>query len=99
MAYTTVELMRQIIQVRLGEITSEEARGAAWDQHGYWRMDEHKSQISEMYHILKTAAPSPEHISPLLAEIVHDTHSLLASLQPLKIKAPKKQKEDLTMSF
>ncbi len=31
--YLAIELIRQLVQIRCGELTSEEAKGSAWDKH------------------------------------------------------------------
>jgi hypothetical protein len=87
--YITVELTRQIIQIRLGEVTSEESLKKAWDKAKSFGYGAHKKQLEALAQTIRKHASEPSKISPLMGEIVKDIENLT------KIINEKKEKSDL----
>lgn len=72
--YITVELIRQIVQIRLGEVTSEEGRKKTWDKNNLFAVG---ASLEELAATIKEYAPNPSKVSNLLAEIIGTVEELL----------------------
>ena len=60
--YLAIELIRQLVQIRCGELTSEEAMGKAWDKHRVFRVGNFgttENLLNSMAETLRQAAPPP----------------------------------------
>jgi hypothetical protein len=62
--YLVIELIRQLVQIRSGELTSEEARGNAWDKHRIFYVGE----FGTTENLLKSMARHP---APLCSQPGH----------------------------
>ena len=69
--YIVSELIRQLVQIRFGELTSEEAKGKAWDQKRLFntaRFGTTENLLRFMAGTLRQAMPKLISLSPTLAE-------------------------------
>jgi hypothetical protein len=69
--YLVSELIRQLVQIRFGELTSEEAKGKAWDRKRLFnttRFGTTENLLRFMAGILREAVPKLIRLSPTLAE-------------------------------
>ena len=69
--YLISELIRQLVQIRIGELTSEEAKGTAWDKNRIFyvgRFGTTENLLKSMTGTLRQAVPKLVNLSPTLAE-------------------------------
>jgi len=69
--YLVSELIRQAVQIRFGELTSEEAKGKAWDKHRLFFVGEYgttENLMKSMATTLRRAVPKLVSLSPTLTE-------------------------------
>jgi hypothetical protein len=69
--YLISELIRQLVQIRIGELTSEEAKGTAWDKNRIFyvgRFGTTENLLKAMAGTLRQAVPKLVNLSPTLAE-------------------------------
>jgi hypothetical protein len=69
--YLVSELIRQIVQIRIGELMSEEARGRTWDRNRLFNVSDFgtaESLLRSMAATLRRAVPKLILLSPTLAE-------------------------------
>lgn len=76
--YITVELTRQLVEIRLGVQTSEENRGKSWDKGD--RFKEHAFSLESLAQTIKTHAPNPRALSPLMGEVIEEIETLQNAL-------------------
>jgi len=73
--YLATELIRQLAQIRFGELTSEEAKGNAWDRHRTFyigNLGTTQDLLRSMAKTLRAAAPQLLQLSPTLAEALSE---------------------------
>jgi hypothetical protein len=73
--YMVSELIRQLIQIRFGELLSEEAKGKAWDKNRLFSIVEFgttENLLNSMAGTLRTAVPKLVSLSPTLAEALEE---------------------------
>jgi hypothetical protein len=69
--YLISELIRQLVQIRIGELTSEEAKGIAWDKNRIFYVGSFgttENLLKSMAWTLRQAVPKLVNLSPTLAE-------------------------------
>ena len=69
--YLVSELIRQLVQIRFGELTSEEAKGKAWDRRRLFNTSKFgttENLLRSMAGTLRQAVPKLISLSPTLAE-------------------------------
>jgi hypothetical protein len=69
--YLVCELIRQVTQIRFGELISEEAKGKAWDKHRIFFVGEYgttENLMKSMAATLRQAVPQLVSLSPTLTE-------------------------------
>jgi hypothetical protein len=82
--YLVSELIRQLVQIRIGELTSEEAKGSAWDRYRIFnvgRFGTTENLLKAMAEILRQAVPKLMHLSPTLAEALEEIESTIQKIQ------------------
>jgi hypothetical protein len=65
--YLVSELIRQLVQIRIGELTSEEAKGTAWDKNRIFyvgRFGTTENLLKSMAGTLRQAVPKLVNLSP-----------------------------------
>ena len=73
--YSVSEIIRQIIQIRFGELISEEAKGKAWDKHRLFFVGEYgtaENLMKAMAAKLRQAVPLLTRVSPTLVEALSE---------------------------
>ncbi len=81
--YMASELIRQLVQIRGGTLTSEEAKGKAWDKHRVFRVTEFGSTenlLRSMAATLRGAVPTLVRLSPALAEALTEIEAAIHTL-------------------
>jgi hypothetical protein len=98
--YLVSELIRQIVQIRIGELTSEEAKGKAWDKNRIFNITKFgttENLLKFMAGTLRQAVPRLVKLSPTLAEAlleiegtIKKIHQISAalSLNPVRLAVP-----------
>ena len=84
--YMASELIRQLVQIRCGELTSEEAKGKAWDKYRLFRTGSFgttENLLNSMAATLRDAAPVLVMLSPALAETLAQIECTISSLQQI----------------
>jgi hypothetical protein len=81
--YLAIELIRQLVQIRRGELTSEEARGNAWDKHriiyvGNFGTTE--NLLKSMAETLRHSVPKLVTLSPTLAEALSEIEEVIQTI-------------------
>lgn len=82
--YLVSELIRQLVQIRIGELTSEEAKGAAWDRHRIFDVGQFgttENLLKAMAETLRQAVPKLMDLSPTLAEALVEIESTIQKIQ------------------
>jgi hypothetical protein len=82
--YLISELIRQLVQIRIGELTSEEAKGTAWDKNRIFyvgRFGTTENLLKAMAGILRQAVPKLVNLSPTLAESLTEIERTIQKIQ------------------
>ncbi len=82
--YLISELIRQLVQIRIGELTSEEAKGIAWDKNRIFyvgRFGTTENLLKAMAGTLRQAVPKLLNLSPTLAEALIEIESTMQKIQ------------------
>ncbi|MBV9489432.1 MAG: hypothetical protein JO069_06870 [Verrucomicrobia bacterium] len=82
--YMASELIRQLVQIRCGELTSEEAKGKAWDKYRLFctgPFGTTENLLRSMATTLRQAAPVLIMLSPALAETLEEIERTIRTLQ------------------
>ena len=90
--YLVSELIRQLVQIRIGELTSEEAKGVAWDKNRIFyvgRFGTTENLLKAMAGTLRQAVPKLVNLSPTLAEALVEIESTIQKMQPSSVQYPK----------
>jgi hypothetical protein len=78
--YMVSELIRQLIQIRFGELLSEEAKGKAWDKNRLFSLGEFgttENLLDSMAGTLRIAVPKLVRLSPTLAEALEEIEEMI----------------------
>jgi hypothetical protein len=81
--YLVCELIRQVTQIRLGELTSEEAKGKAWDKHRIFFVGEYgttENLMKAMAATLRQAVPQLIDLSPTLTEALTEVEATIQTI-------------------
>ncbi|HYZ71696.1 MAG TPA: hypothetical protein VE641_01370 [Chthoniobacterales bacterium] len=81
--YLMCELVRQVIQIRFGELMSEEAKGNAWDKHRIFFVGEYgttENLMKAMAATLRQAVPLLIHLSPTLTEALTEIEATIQTI-------------------
>jgi hypothetical protein len=82
--YLASELIRQLVQIRFGELTSEEAKGKAWDRNRVFNAGSYgttENLLKAMVSTLRQATPVLVTLSPVMAGILTEIENTLRTLQ------------------
>ena len=82
--YLISELIRQLVQIRIGELTSEEAKGTAWDKNRIFyvgRFGTTENLLKAMAGTLRQAVPKLVNLSPTLAESLMEIERTIQKIQ------------------
>jgi hypothetical protein len=82
--YMASELIRQLAQIRFGELTSEEAKGKAWDRYRVFSTGPFgttENLLKSMAATLRQAAPALVSLSPALAETLAEIERTICTLR------------------
>ncbi|HEY0791595.1 MAG TPA: hypothetical protein VGD78_11070 [Chthoniobacterales bacterium] len=82
--YLATELIRQLVQIRFGELTSEEAKGKAWDKNRVFNAGSHgttENLLKAMVSTLRQATPVLVSLSPVMAGILAEIENTLRTLR------------------
>jgi hypothetical protein len=86
--YMVSELIRQLIQIRFGELLSEEAKGKAWDKNRVFSLDKFgttEKLLDSMAGTLRTAVPKLVSLSPTLAEALEEIEGMIHRMHQLDV--------------
>jgi len=89
--YLASELIRQIVQIRIGELTSEEAKGRAWDRHRIFNVAQFgttENLLRFMAGTLRQAVPKLVKLSPTLAEALIEIEDAIKKIHQISAFAP-----------
>jgi hypothetical protein len=78
--YMVSELIRQLIQIRFGELLSEEAKGKAWDKNRLFSLGEFRTTenlLDSIAGTLRAAVPKLVSLSPTLAEALEEIEGMI----------------------
>jgi hypothetical protein len=81
--YLVSELIRQVIQIRFGELISEEAKGKAWDKHRIFFVGEYgttENLMKSMAATLRQAVPHLVNLSPTLTEALIEIEATIKAI-------------------
>jgi hypothetical protein len=81
--YLAIELIRQLVQIRSGELTSEEARGKAWDRHRVFHVGSFgttENLLKSMAETLRQAVPRLVTLSPTLADALSEIEETILTI-------------------
>lgn len=81
--YLVCELVRQVTQIRLGELMSEEAKGKAWDKHRIFFVGEYgttENLMKAMAATLRQAVPQLIDLSPTLTEALTEVEATIQTI-------------------
>ncbi len=84
--YMVSELVRQLIQIRFGELLSEEAKGKAWDKNRLFSLGEFgttENLLNSMAGTLRTAVPKLVSLSPTLAEALEEIEGMIRRMHQM----------------
>jgi hypothetical protein len=82
-SYLVIELIRQIAQIRFGELMSEEAKGKAWDIHRIFSVGEYGTTENLMLCMaaaLRQAVPELIDLSPTLTEALGEIEATIQTI-------------------
>jgi hypothetical protein len=85
--YLVSELIRQVVQIRFGELTSEEAKGKAWDRKRLFNISKFgttENLLRFMAGILREAVPKLIMLSPTLAEALVEIERTIQKIQQIQ---------------
>jgi hypothetical protein len=85
--YQVSELIRQLVQIRFGELTSEEAKGKAWDRKRLFntgRFGTTENLLRFMAGTLRQAAPKLIRLSPTLAEALVEIERTIQKIHQIE---------------
>lgn len=83
--YLVSELIRQLVQIRFGEPTSEEAKGNAWDKNRIFYVGNFgttENLLRSMAETLRRTVPKLPHLSPTLVEALIEIGETIQAIQP-----------------
>lgn len=83
--YLVSELIRQLVQIRFGEPTSEEAKGTAWDKNRIFYVGNFgttENLLRSMAETLRRTVPKLPHLSPTLVEALIEIGETIQAIQP-----------------
>jgi len=89
--YLVSELIRQIVQIRIGELTSEEAKGRAWDKHRIFNVSKFgttENLLRFMAGTLRQAVPRLVKLSPTLAEALLEIEEVIQKIHQISASVP-----------
>jgi hypothetical protein len=81
--YLVCELIRQVAQIRFGELMSEEAKGKAWDRHRLFFVGEYgttENLMMAMAATLRRAVPQLINLSPTLTEVLGQIEATIQTI-------------------
>jgi hypothetical protein len=81
--YLVCELIRQVTQIRFGELMSEEAKGKAWDKHRIFFVGEYgttENLMMAMAATLRQAVPQLIDLSPTLTEALAQIEATIQAI-------------------
>jgi hypothetical protein len=84
--YLVSELIRQVVQIRFGELTSEEAKGKAWDRRRLFNTSKFgttENLLRFMAGTLRQAVPKLISLSPTLAEALIEIERTIQNIQSI----------------
>ncbi len=85
--YLVSELIRQVVQIRFGELTSEEAKGKAWDRQRLFNTSKFgttENLLRFMAGTLRQAVPKLISLSPTLAEALLEIERTIQKIQQIR---------------
>jgi hypothetical protein len=85
--YLVSELIRQLVQIRFGELTSEEAKGKAWDRRRLFNNEKFgttENLLRFMAESLRQALPKLISLSPTLAEALVEIERTIQKIQQIQ---------------
>jgi hypothetical protein len=85
--YIVSELIRQLIQIRFGELLSEEAKGKAWDRNRLFSLGEFgttENLLDSMAGTLRTAVPKLVSLSPTLADALEEIEGMIRRMHQME---------------
>jgi hypothetical protein len=88
--YQVSELIRQLVQIRFGELTSEEAKGKAWDRKRLFntgRFGTTENLLRFMAGTLRQAVPKLISLSPTLAEALVEIEQTIQKIHQIESTA------------
>jgi hypothetical protein len=84
--YLVSELIRQVVQIRFGELTSEEAKGKAWDRRRLFNTSKFgttENLLRFMAGTLRQAVPKLISLSPTLAEALIEIERTIQKIRTI----------------
>jgi hypothetical protein len=85
--YQVSELIRQLVQIRFGELTSEEAKGKAWDRKRLFNTESFgttENLLRFMTGTLRQAVPKLISLSPTLAEALAEIERTIQNIHQIE---------------
>ncbi len=85
--YLVSELIRQLVQIRFGELTSEEAKGKAWDKKRLFNTAKYgttENLLRFMAGTLREAVPKLIQLSPTLAEALVEIERTIQKISQIQ---------------
>jgi hypothetical protein len=85
--YLVSELIRQLVQIRFGELTSEEAKGKAWDKKRLFNTAKYgttENLLRFMARTLREAVPKLIQLSPTLAEALVEIERTIQKISQIQ---------------
>jgi hypothetical protein len=86
--YLVCELIRQVAQIRFGELMSEEAKGKSWDKHRIFFVGEYgttENLMLAMAATLRRAVPELINLSPKLAEALAEIEATIQTIGGINV--------------
>jgi hypothetical protein len=86
--YLATELIRQLAQISFGELTSEEAKGNAWDKHRIFNVGNLGTTevlLRSMAKTLREAVPQLVRLSPTLAEALSEIEGTIRRMDETRL--------------
>jgi hypothetical protein len=81
--YLGCELIRQVTQIRFGELMSEEAKGSAWDENRVFSVGEYgtaENLMMAMAATLRQSVPQLIDLSPTLTEALYEIETTIETI-------------------